>query len=345
MAKKFPFVSIIIVNWNGGEVLEECLKSLSKIIYPNWELIVVDNGSTDGSEQKAKKLIKSAKLIKNKENVGFALANNQALKGARGKYILLLNNDTKVTPNFLTPLVLRAEKNPKIAVIQPKILMMDKTGLLDNAGGFLTKIGFLEHRGFGEKDSKEFNLETNIFTAKGACMLIRKSMVNQIGLFDTDFVSYFEETDFCWRVWLMGYKVLYFPKAIIYHKVGFTIKRLDVGNINFHYYKNRITSLLKNLEVKNLVIILPLHVIISLGIASAFLLRGQFKSFWMILRAILWNISNFDKTLTKRNIIQKNRKVTDKEIFAKFMHPVNWQKFWGDFKRVEADIKTQSSQR
>ena len=340
-----PLVSIIVVNWNGGSVLLECLSSLSKINYPNWELIFVDNGSSDGSEREVARLFKKAKIIKNTNNIGFAPANNQAMKLARGQYLLLLNNDTKVTTNFLDFLVKRALLDEQIAVVQPKILMMDKQNHLDNAGGFLTKIGFLEHRGFGEKDGKQFSQETEIFTAKGACMLIRKEAILKTGLFDPDFFSYFEETDFCWRAWLAGYKVLYYPKAKIYHKVGFTIKRLDVGNINYHYYKNRISSLIKNLQTKNLVVVLPSHLFISVGIATVFLLRGQWKSSFMIFRAIIWNLIYISKTLSKRSKIQKVRVIKDIEIFEKFLKPINWQKFWGDFRRVEQDIKNQPSQR
>jgi len=346
---KRPLASIIIVNWNGGEVFENCLRSLNKITYPNWELIVVDNGSTDGSEyapanfqfpsaKRQAPLISNFQLIKNKENMGFASANNQGYKKAEGKYILLLNNDTKVTPSFLSKLVERMEKDPLVGVVQPKIFMMDKPGYLDNAGSFLTRIGFLEHWGFGQKDSKEFAKETEIFSAKGACMLIRRSVIEKVGLFDDDFVSYFEESDFCWRVWLAGWRVLFYPKAKIYHKVGFTIRRLDVAEINYRYYKNRITSLIKNLEALNLLVILPLHIFVSIGILLAFLLRRQPNSSLMIGKAVAWNFLRLPRTLNKRKITQKIRKVSDKELFNKLLHPVDWKKFYNDFRRVEEDI-------
>jgi GT2 family glycosyltransferase len=327
---KPPLVSIIIVNWNGGKIFDDCLKSLNKIDYPNWELIIVDNGSRDGSEKYAQ--------IKNKTNKGFAPANNQAIKKTNGKYILLLNNDTLLERNFLTKLVERMESDHTIGVIQPKIIMMDKRGYLDNAGSFFTKIGFLEHWGFGQKDGREFSKEAEIFSAKGACMLIQKNIINEIGLFDNDFFSYFEESDFCWRVWLSGWRVIFYPEAKIYHKVGFTVKRLDVSNINYHYYKNRICSLIKNLDTSNLLLIMPVHLTISIAIGLIFLFKGKFGNFALILRAIFWNMANLPNTLKKRKRVQSKRKIGDKEMFTKLSRPVNMSKFYKDFKRVEKDI-------
>lgn len=344
--KSKPLVSIIILNWNGGEVMRQCLESLSRIEYPRWELIVVDNGSTDGSVERIQNLkIKSQndnvkiKIIWNKSNLGFAVANNQGFRRSRGKYILLLNNDTKVKPDFLIKLVDRIEKDSSIGVIQPKIFLMDKPGYLDNAGSFLTRIGFLHHWGFMRRDGLEFKKEREIFSAKGACMLIRREVIEKVGLFDPDFFAYFEESDFCWKVWLCGKKVLFYPDALIDHKLGFTIRRLGARELNYHYYKNRICSLIKNLETRNLWVILPIHIFISLGIAFAFLVKLLPANSLMIIRAIFWNILNLPQTLRKRRFIQKRRVVSDKELFLKLMYPVNWSQYFSDFKRIEEDIK------
>lgn len=340
MRKKTPLVSIIIVNWNGGEVFRQCLTSLEKIDYPNWELVIVDNGSKDESITSITSTtgIMRIKIIKNQENLGFAKANNQGYKLARGKYVLLLNNDTLVKSDFLTKLVERMERDRTLGVIQPKIFLMDKPGFLDNAGSFLTRIGFWHHWGFLEKDGPEFGQERDIFSAKGACMLIKHSVIDRVGLFDEDFISYFEETDFCWRVWLAGYRVVYYPQAKIYHKVGFTIRRLDVSNINYHYYKNRITALLKNLEARNLPIFLIPHLIVSTGVAVAFLLLRP-RSSLVILGAILWNLINVDRIFKKRKEVQELRKVKDKKLFDKLLVPVDWHRFFADFKRVREDLE------
>ena len=216
---------------------------------------------------------------------------------------------------------------------------MDKLGFLDNCGSFLTKIGFLHHWGFNEKERKEFDNEREIFSAKGACMLIRREVIDKIGLFDNDFFAYFEESDFCWRVWLGGWRVLFYPKAQIYHKLGFTIRRLSARELNYHYYKNRICSLIKNLETESMWVILTLHIIISFGISLAFLAKFLPQNSFMIIHALFWNILNLPKTLKKRALIQKMRVISDKEIFKNLMYPVNLKKFISDFGRVGEDIK------
>src|SRR5260221_2758489 len=325
-----PKVSIIVVNYNGGKVFEDCLKSLKKLTYPNYELIIFDNGSTDGTQKYA--------THKSDKNLGFVGGNNKGLEKANGKYVLLLNNDTTVPTNLLDILVARMEKDETIGVVQPKIYLMDRAGYLDNAGSFFTKIGFLEHWGFNKKDSREFEKEVEIFSAKGACMLIRKDLIDKIGLFDDDYFAYFEESDFCFRVWISGFKVLFFPKTFIYHKVGFTTKTQNVNFLNYLYYRNRINSLIKNLEFKNLIWIFPLHIFISFGIGFVFLIRGSVSNFLMIMRAIKWNFVNLNKTLNKRKKIQKYRIFSDKEIFERVGRAVNFGKFFNDFKRVEKDL-------
>lgn len=337
---KSPLVSIIIVNWNGRELLKDCLQTLKKISYPNWEVIFVDNGSTDGSEQLAEVLLKgqSFRLIKNDHNLGFAPANNQGLKIARGDYILLLNNDTKVPPDFLSMMIQKMEQSSEIGVIQPKIRLMEHPELLDNAGSFLTWTGFLQHWGFMHKDSVEFDKEAEIFSAKGACLLTRKQITDKVGLFDNDFFSYFEESDFCWKVWLLGYKVVYFPRTYIYHKLGATSKKMNQIMINYHSFKNRLRCLVEYLEFKNLLRIGLVHLVIYIGLAIYFLVKLEFKKTSMIISSLWWNISHLDQTLKQRRKIQHLRKVSDDELFKFVMKPFRPLEMLKHFKRVEANF-------
>src|SRR3990167_8114157 len=150
-------VSIIIVSWNGLNFLKNCLKSLYKIDYPNFEVIIVDNGSFDNSIEYIKRNYPQVKLITNRRNVGFAEANNIGYKVADGKYILFLNNDTTVTKSFLTNLIKVIEEEKDLGGVQAKILTMSDKRRLDSAGSFLTNTGFLYHYGYNQLDSSRYN--------------------------------------------------------------------------------------------------------------------------------------------------------------------------------------------
>jgi len=327
--KKAPLVSIIIVNWNGGEVFRNCLKTLKALKFSDYELIIVDNGSSDGTQELAN--------IKNKNNLGFANGNNQGYEKSRGKYVWLLNNDTLVKPDILTKLVKYLDQNPDVGVVQPKIRIMDKPELLDNAGSFLTRSGFLEHWGYLQKDGPEYDKIRDIFSAKGACMLIRRSIIEKVGLFDPDFGSYFEETDFCWRVWLAGFKVQYCPISEISHKVGFTSKRMDPVGTNYASFRNRLCSLIKNLEYRNFYIIF-IHLFLIKVLGIYYLFRLQFDKSMMVWRAIGWNVSHLSDTLKKRKIVQRYRIKTDTEIFKTILMPWHFQEMFTHFLRAEKDF-------
>lgn len=340
---KKPLVSVIIVNWNGGKVFTDCLKTLKNLDWPRWELIVVDNGSTDRSEElpRTHKLpCKRYVLIKNKNNVGFAPANNQGWKKAAGEYVLLLNNDTKVPKDFLTKMVGRMEKDKAIGVMQPKIKLMDKPQYLDNAGTFLTRTGFLEHWGFMEKDRREFDKERVIFSAKGACLLTRREVILKAGgLFDDDFVSYFEDSDFCHRVWLAGYKVIYWPGTFIYHKLGYTSKRMSQIGINYNSLKNSIAAYFRNFSTLSLFIIWLPHVFLIFGLGFYYLAKFRWDKAAMVFNALKWNLVHVATNIRKRRVTQKLRKVSDKEIFEKIMHKVNIVELFLHFLKVEANFK------
>lgn len=340
--KKYPKVSIIITNYNGMEVLEECIKSVSKITHPNLEVILVDDVSKDKSIESVEKYKKkiNLKIYKNRVNMGFAGANNEGYKHSTGDYILLLNNDTTVDKYLITKLVERFEKNSSLGAGQAKIYLMDKPTHLDNAGAFLTRTGFLSHWGFMQKDSRQYKKEREIFSAKGACLFIKREVIKKVGLFDGDYGSYMEETDFCWRVWLAGWRIIYFPETYIHHKVGFTFsKQFNPIAVNYNSFKNRIVTLYKNLDTKNLFFILVPHLILVLGIGLYYLITLQLEKAAMIRRAFWWNIVNFSKSAKKRKKVQKLRRVSDKEMFKIIFHKTNFSHMLGNFLRVEKDMK------
>lgn len=328
-------VSIVIINWNGIDDLKDCLPSLRKVKYPKVEIIMVDHGSSDGSVEFVKKHYPEVFLLEKKKNLGFAKGNNVGFQKTKGKYILFLNNDTTVNPDFLDILVESIQRRG-VGVVQPKIIFAD-TKKLQSAGTYLTNSGFLYHIGYDKNArDKKYNQKTEIFSANGSCMLAKREVIKKVGLFDEDFFLYFEETDFCWRAWLAGYSVLYEPKAVIYHKGGRATKRLPSSFVNFHSFKNRINALMKNLGGLELVKILPLHLLLCQLAFFSFLLKGGLKVAISTEQAILWNLANLGHTLRKRKRVQqKIRKVEDALLMGSIKKKVRPSYYYYLFKGLE----------
>ena len=238
-----PLVSIIIVNYNGKSYLEQCFKSLEKINYENYEIILVDNNSTDDSIQFIKRNYPSTIIIKLDKNYGFAYPNNVGAKNARGKYILFLNNDTKVTSNFITELVNALENHLDVAICQSMLLKPD--GEVDSSGDFVDSIGVA----FSSKEKVDKIKE--ILSAKGAAMMVRKTVFEKLGGFDEKFVLSFEDVDLGWRTWILGYKVLVIPDSIVYHIGGQTAKKMKT-ELSFHGLKNQLAMKITNFENFNM---------------------------------------------------------------------------------------------
>ena len=321
---KQALISIIIVNWNGIRWLEDCFQSLAKQEYQNYEIIFVDNASKDESVSWVKQYYPKTKILINKENLGFSDANNVGYKVAKGEYVLFLNNDTRVTKTFLTELVKAIESDQTIGGAQSKILLMDHPDTHDSVGAFLTPTGFLYHYGFGAKDTSKYNKQIDVYTAKGACMMFKTSVLKKVevegNILDPSYFAYFEETDMCHRVWLAGYRIVYAYKSVIYHKMGATSSSMNNAFIQYHSFKNRINSYCKNLGNGLVWQIVPYHIFLSCCMAWFMLLKGKMPIWWAIHRAMWWNISRASKTLAMREIIQtKIRTVNDDQCIKKIM--------------------------
>lgn len=311
-----PKVSIIVLNWNGKKFLKNCLDSLQKLTYSSIEIIVVDNNSSDGSQEFVKKNYPKVILVENKENYGFAEGNNIGFRTSTGSYVMFLNNDTVVTPNFLEPLVSDFKKDLKIGCLQPQMRIMKNKNLIDEVGSFMTFTGFLYHYGYRKNYNLEkYSKQKEIFSAKGACMLFPRKVLQEVGLLDKDFFIFFEETDLCFRIWLAGYKVVYEPRSVIYHAVGGDTTASNKYNYERRIYlifKNTTCSYLKNFGTLNLLTIFPIFIAVQVCVMISFIIKGRFGLVKTIFRAYWWNISNISNTLNKRRFIQnKIRKVSD----------------------------------
>lgn len=309
-----PKVSIIILTYNGKAHALECLKSLRKISYRDKEIILYDNGSSDGTAEVVKKRFKQVKVIHRKDNIGYCSGTNDAYLYARGKYILFLNNDTTVTKDFLTEMVDRMEQDHTNAIVQPKIIFQ-KTRKLQAGCTFFTSTGFLYYFGHGkDPNDRKYNIPLQMHSVNGACMLARREVIEKIGLFDEDFFLYFEETDFCHRALLAGYKIWYEPRAVVFHIGSVDNSRYKYSLLVYYATRNRIISYLKNLEMHTLIKALPVHLLFNMLSVFGFVLLGRSENSLSVLKALMYNIIHSRSTWRKRTYIQRYiRQIADKD--------------------------------
>lgn len=335
MKKKFPLISIIVINFNGKKYALNCLKSIFNNHYPNYEIIVVDNGSIDNSVEAIKNNFKNKKnlqVLSLSKNFGPAYARNQGVKKAKGEYLGFLDNDTLVHPDWIKKAIPEFEKNKKLGIVQCKLLLTKEKKKIDYVGEFLGQNGFLVQiaKG-GDEDRGQYNQKIKILAAKSAGMFIRKKTFEEAGGFDPDYFIYMEETDLGWRSWLAGYETLFIPESIVYHESGTSTLILGRGrtdfNSKFHGTKNYILTLFKNLDFINLWKILPVHLFLWIGLAWFMLFLGRRKQFLWIHQGIFWNILNFKKNLKKRNKIQKQRTISDRSLFKIVMRKRSFSYF------------------
>jgi len=319
-------VSVIVVNFNGRDFLKILFPSLLKTNYEKFEIILVDNASSDGSIEYVRGNFKDERIsiVENDKNYGPAAARNIGFKKSGGEYIVFLDNDTEVDGEWLVELVKVFESDSKIAVAQCKLLNMVERNRFDHAGDYLTPLGILYERSHQGIDRGQFNKTEDIFSAKSAATMIRSQVYKELGMYDSDYFIFMEETDFCFRVWLAGYRVVFVPRAIVWHAYGTLLKEskkyYTSYMIRFYGCRNYILTLLKNLSIGSLVKILPLHILTWIILSLIFLLKEKRKDSILIIKGISWNFFNIKSTIKKREIIQnKIRKVKDSVIFDRFM--------------------------
>lgn len=317
--EKEPLVSVSVVNYNGRRFLPEFFVSLFGQTYRNFEVIFVDNDSADDSIEYVKANFPQVKIVENKDNSGYAEGNNIGFRHSAGEYILVINNDTILKEDLIEKLVQAFIEIPNLGTVQPMVKLMNEKDRLDACGSFWTNTGFNYHYGIYKKaDLPIYNHSFPVYSVKGMCMMIPRKVIEEIGLFDPDFWCYFEETDFCHRAWLAGYECWYYPKSYIYHFMGGTSTKKPQNMVQFHSFKNRLCSYLKNFGTMEMARILPVYFLFNFIWSVAFLVRFDIPNFLVVYRAIWWNVVHFGKTMDKRKKIQMEmRKKLDGEIFLK----------------------------
>jgi GT2 family glycosyltransferase len=241
-----PRVSVVVVTWNGRHLLPACLASLEAQTYPDLELVVVDNGSTDGSAEWLETTWGARiRLLRSSTNLGFAGGNNLGIRAGTGAYVALLNNDATADPGWVEALVAAAEADPGVGMCASRIYLQDGGGVLDSAGGLLlSRDGIGRGRGRLEPDRPEFARGADVLLPSACAALYRRAMLDEVGVFDADFFLYCEDSDLGLRGRLAGWRCRYVPEAVVVHRYSGTAAAYSPLKA-FHVERNRIWVVLK----------------------------------------------------------------------------------------------------
>lgn len=237
-----PLVSVIIPNWNGAHHLPVCLDSLLAQTYRHHEVIVVDNASGDDSLEVLARY-PTVCTLPQEHNLGFTGACNAGFRAAGGSIQVLLNNDTEVHPDWLLHVVGAFDDHPEAGIVASKMLLFDRRDILHTAGDYVTPDGLAHNRGIWHKDAGQYNRRVYVFSACGGSAAYRREMLEAIGLLDEDYFFSFEDVDLAWRAQLAGWRCVFEPQAIVYHK----LKASGGGKTaSFYDGRNRIYTIVKN---------------------------------------------------------------------------------------------------
>ena len=285
-------IAIVILNWNGANLLQKFLPSVVRFSNgDSTEIVVADNGSTDDSILILQNIFPEVKILDLKQNFGFARGYNEALKLIDAEYFVILNSDIEVTSGWLDSPVRLLDSDKTIAAVQPKILSYHQKTHFEYAGaagGFIDRFGYPFCRGriFNEieEDNGQYDKESDIFWASGACMIIRAEQFRKAGGFDTDFWAHMEEIDLCWRIKNRGFRVVFTPESKVYHVGGGTLS-YDNPQKLFLNFRNNLWLLFKNLPSRQLCYILPVRMILDAVAAFKLLLEFNLNGIKSVLKA------------------------------------------------------------
>ena len=321
--QSWPRAAVVLLNFNTRNLLEQFIPPVLNTDYPNLDIYLADNGSSDGSVALIRERFPAVKVIALPENYGFAEGYNRALEEVEADYFVLLNTDVEVTPNWLTHLIQEMERDPMVGAVQPKILDYKRRDHFEYAGasgGWIDTLGYPFCRGriFGtvEKDTGQYDKIQSLFWASGAALCIRATLFRQLGGFDPRYFAHLEEIDLCWRLHRAGYKVLAVPQSVVYHIGGGTLAYLSPKKTYLNF-RNSLITLWKNESRRKLLWLIPLRLILD-GLAGVlFFLQGQRDhiyhifmahiDFYRHLRAITRDRQHYDERIQKVSIQHKAR--------------------------------------
>ena len=313
-------VSIIIPHWNGIDILSECIDSLNNTEYSNFEIIVVDNNSSDESVKWLKANHPKIKIIENDKNYGYAGGCNRGINNSKGDYIVFLNNDTIHKKDWLSNLVTFMNKHPDCAAVQPKILNYyerDKFDYAGGAGGHMDILCYPFARGrlFLEQeiDNNQYDDDASCFWASGTAIMVRKEFFLEVEKFDENFFAHMEEIDLCWRLQLKGHNIYVNPKSVIYHKNAVSLPMTSIKKFMLNH-RNSLMMLLSNYKVLTTLYLFPIRYMLELVAILYALTKLDFRHMFGVIQAHLWILFHIHIIFYKRIKINRLRTIGDYEI-------------------------------
>lgn len=316
-------VIIVIVTYNGRHYLPDCLGSVFRQKYPKnlFKVIVVDSNSSDSTVGYIKENYPEIKVILNRENVGFAKGNNQGYllaKKTDAEYLVLLNQDTIVEPNWLERLVDLAEQDENIGAVQAKLLLYPEKQLINSFGNSIHFLGFAFCNCYRAKDNQRITKPFVLPYSSGAACLLRLKALEKTELFDDKMFMYHEDVDLGWRLRLAGYKVMFDPLAVVYHKYNYSKAKYKFYNME----RNRLWVTLKNYRWLTLFIFAPALVVMELGIILFSIKNGWFKE---KIKSSWWILINLPKIWRDHCRVQKKRRMSDRQILKLYTGSIKFQ--------------------
>lgn len=327
-----PFFSVIVLNWNGRDLLEECVESVLAQTFPDFETIVVDNGSTDGSvDYLTTRWGSRIRILALSSNEGFAGGNNAGIRAANGKYVILLNNDTAVDPRWLSSLRAAVARHPEAGMFTPKILHCHRREEIDNTGHLIYPDGLARGRHRLERDDGRFDEEGEALHPSGCAGVYRKEMLDRIGLLDDAFFAYGEDVDLGLRARWAGWSCYYVPDAVVYHKYSSTAGEYSPRKA-FLVERNRFWILIKNFPLRE-ILLSPLYtagryaihlrgVVSGKGASGRFAReRSAWELFGVVLKAEAAGLAGLPRALRQRRENRRYRRITSaqfRDLLRKF---------------------------
>jgi len=322
--------SVIIVTWNGLEHLKTFLPSVCATEYPDFEIILADNASSDGSVEWVQEHFPDVIISTFDDNYGYCGGNNRAVASAGKEILLFLNNDVQVTPNWLNAINHSFTQDKAVGAVQPKLLSYKEPEFFEYAGaagGFIDMYGYPFCRGrileTVEKDVNQYDEATEIFWASGAAIAIKKDIFKELVGFDEDFEFHMEEIDLCWRAKRLGYKVMYTPSSTVYHLGGGSLAMGSPRKV-YYNFRNNLFMLWKNYSTFELITRFPIRLFLDVIAAYKSLLSGKPRDFLAIAKAHLHFFLGWGKVHQKRNNISSPKL---KELTGKIKISIIWNYF------------------